>query len=144
MWQDAAVFFLWRGIGGFVMAILYAIGNLLYCIVQRYNRPKLIKIYECLNLKEKGQGGELVMKILILSCNTGQGHNSCAQAIKEHFCEKDIECEICDVFQIVSVGISHFLAWGHSFMYRYIPRLFRYGYNYSKKHNFGNVHFENN
>ena len=24
-------------------------------------------------------------KVLILSCSTGQGHNSCAQAIKEYF-----------------------------------------------------------
>ena len=36
------------------------------------------------------------MKILILSCSTGEGHNSAAKAMAEAFRELQIECEILD------------------------------------------------
>lgn len=72
--------------------------------------------------------------VLLLSCSTGQGHNSCAQAIKEYFQDKDISCEIQDSLNFVSEGFGRFMSWGHSFMYRYIPGLFRWGYSYSKDH----------
>lgn len=53
---------IWKGIGGISIAVLYALGNLPYCIVQRYNRPKLVKIWRILRVKETGnvkmkQGG---------------------------------------------------------------------------------------
>ena len=32
--------------------------------------------------------------VLILSCSTGQGHNSCAKAVKEYFDKKNVDCEI--------------------------------------------------
>lgn len=34
--------------------------------------------------------------VLLLSCDTGQGHNSCAQAVKEYFEGRKIPCEIRD------------------------------------------------
>ena len=73
-------------------------------------------------------------KVLLLSCNTGQGHNSCAQAVKEYFEGRDIQCEILDSLDFISEGFGRFMSWGHSFMYRYIPGLFRWGYGYSKAH----------
>ena len=36
------------------------------------------------------------MKILILSCNTGEGHNSAAKAIREYFLSNNDECDIKD------------------------------------------------
>lgn len=47
-----ACVFLWKGIGGISIAVLYALGNLPYCIIQRYNRPKLVKIWKALRAKE--------------------------------------------------------------------------------------------
>lgn len=44
--------FLWEGFGGISIAVLYALGNLPYCIIQRYNRPKLVKIWNVLRKKE--------------------------------------------------------------------------------------------
>ena len=41
------------------------------------------------------------MKILILSCSTGGGHNSCARYIEEELKENHIECEFKDFFDIV-------------------------------------------
>lgn len=72
--------------------------------------------------------------VLILSCSTGQGHNSCAMAVKEYFDKRDVNCEIEDAFRFISVDFCRFMSWGHSFMYRYLPGLFRWGYGYSKKH----------
>lgn len=73
-------------------------------------------------------------KVLLLSCSTGQGHNSCALAVKEYLEEKNISCEIKDAFAFISAKVSNFMAWGHCFMYRHLPGLFRWGYRYSEKH----------
>jgi len=74
------------------------------------------------------------MRVLILSCNTGEGHNSCAKAIKEVFDTHNVPCDIEDVLRFVSPSFSKFIAWGHSTMYRYIPTLFRHGYVYFENH----------
>lgn len=73
-------------------------------------------------------------KVLLLSCNTGQGHNSCAQAVKEYFEGRNVQCEVLDSLDFISEGFGRFMSWGHSFMYRHIPGLFRWGYGYSKAH----------
>lgn len=72
--------------------------------------------------------------VIILSCSTGQGHNSCAEAIRETLEEKNISCRICDSLDFVSPRVSRFVSWGHSFMYRHIPGLFRWGYRLSEEH----------
>ena len=78
--------------------------------------------------------GEVTMEnVLLLSCDTGQGHNSCAQAVKEYF-EGKMPCEIRDSLDFISEGFGRFMSWGHSFMYRHIPGMFRWGYRYSKEH----------
>lgn len=38
--------FLWKGIGGWAVCILYILGNLPFNMIQRYNRPKLARIYQ--------------------------------------------------------------------------------------------------
>ena len=40
------------------------------------------------------------MKVLILSCSTGGGHNSCANYIKEELILNNIECNFIDFFDI--------------------------------------------
>ena len=74
------------------------------------------------------------MKTLILSCNTGEGHNSCAKAIKEYFDSKKEVCIIQDGLEFISPRVSDVVSRGHSFIYRRIPFLFKYGYEYSEKH----------
>lgn len=73
-------------------------------------------------------------KVIILSCNTGQGHNSCARAIQEYFASKNVSCEICDALSFISKRFAKFISWGHSFMYRNFPGLFQWGYRFSKAH----------
>lgn len=74
------------------------------------------------------------MRVLILSCNTGEGHNSCGKAIQEAFQTRNIECEMEDALRFVSPKFSKVMSWGHTKMYRYAPKLFRSGYQYAEVH----------
>lgn len=72
--------------------------------------------------------------MLILSCNTGEGHNSCAKAIKEVF---DVKCEACvteDALRFISDKTSNFISWGHTYVYRNLPWLFNWGYGFTENH----------
>lgn len=48
----------------------------------------------------------MAMKILILSCNTGEGHNSSAKALKAAMDARGIESEIQDTIALVSAAAS--------------------------------------
>lgn len=74
------------------------------------------------------------MRVLILTCNTGGGHNACAKAIQEVFVENGHSCETADAISFVSEKLSKFMDWGHTTMYRHIPKLFRFGYGFAEKH----------
>lgn len=74
------------------------------------------------------------MKVLILSGNTGGGHNSCAKAISERFLENGHTCNICDCLSFISPAISKIVSLGHTVAYRYTPFLFNIGYTYFENH----------
>ncbi|MGM9641777.1 MAG: glycosyltransferase [Eubacteriales bacterium] len=74
------------------------------------------------------------MRILILSCNTGEGHNSCAKALKEVFDEKGHYCVIENALEFVSKNTSTVISKGYTFIYRHLPGAFRLGYNFAEKH----------
>ena len=74
------------------------------------------------------------MKILILSCNTGGGHNSAAMAIKEYFDSREIFCEIKDALAFDSQLKSDIISKGHVLLYKRAPKLFGFGYLYAEKH----------
>ena len=42
------------------------------------------------------------MKVLILSCNTGQGHNSCAAALEEECRNQNIPCDTEDALRFIT------------------------------------------
>ena len=74
------------------------------------------------------------MKILILSANTGGGHNSTALAIGEAVAKRGISYEIADTLAFISKKASDFISWGHSYVYRKLPHLFGIGYRYEERH----------
>ncbi|MBR4762313.1 MAG: glycosyl transferase [Clostridia bacterium] len=74
------------------------------------------------------------MKVLILSCNTGQGHNSAAKAIKDYFEENGVKCDIKDALLYRSPAFSKFIGAGHVFFYRNLPTLFGVGYKFEENH----------
>lgn len=74
------------------------------------------------------------MKILILSCNTGQGHNSCAAALKDFFLSRGDECEIADSLSFISENTSEAVSKLHTEVYRKVPEIWDIGYAYCDKH----------
>lgn len=69
------------------------------------------------------------MRTLILSCNTGEGHNSCAKAIQETYAAHDETCDIVDALQFISKRASQFISDWHSRIYRHVPKLYKAGYH---------------
>lgn len=74
------------------------------------------------------------MNVLILSCNTGQGHNSVANAIAETLDLRGCSWQMEDALHFVSDRTSKFLSWGHSFLYRQCPEVFQVGYDAVERH----------
>ncbi|MCD8066814.1 MAG: glycosyltransferase [Oscillospiraceae bacterium] len=74
------------------------------------------------------------MNILILSCNTGQGHNSCAEALRETFAAHGDSCEVRDALAFISEEASRFMCSWFVRVYRHAPRAFSSGYTFCEQH----------
>lgn len=74
------------------------------------------------------------MKAIILTCNTGGGHNSASAALKEVLDKHGVECEIADSLSFLSERTSRFISNWHSRIYRYMPKAFTKGYSFSEDH----------
>ena len=74
------------------------------------------------------------MKVLILSCNTGGGHNSCAKAIGTELLKRGHTYETDDALLYVSKGTSRFVSSWNVRFYRYFPKLYNKGYQYAEEH----------
>lgn len=68
-----------------------------------------------------------LMKILILSCNTGEGHNSSAKAIKRYMDRLGLDSEIKDTLSIASPALSVRISKAYNYSIR--GRLFYNLYN---------------
>lgn len=73
------------------------------------------------------------MKVLILSSNTGEGHNSAAAAVAAKLAERGVSCVIKDVLTYISGGMSDFICGWHVRIYRKVPKLFDLGYKLVEK-----------
>lgn len=68
------------------------------------------------------------MRVLLLSCNTGEGHNSTARAIMDVLEQEGVECRVEDVLACLSPKFSKFVCSWHARLYKYAPRLWDGGY----------------
>ena len=68
------------------------------------------------------------MKILILSCNTGEGHNSCAKALQKAMQRRGIACEIQDTLALVIKELSQRI--GNAYVYSTRGSLFEFVYKF--------------
>ena len=73
------------------------------------------------------------MRVLILSCNTGEGHNSAARAVKESLERASVECEIDDALAFLSPKASNFICKWHVRLYKKAPAIFGIGYKAAEK-----------
>jgi len=68
------------------------------------------------------------MRVLLLSANTGEGHNSTAKAIMEVLEERNVTCELQDTLACLSPRFSKFVCNWHVRLYKYGGKLFDMGY----------------
>ncbi len=73
------------------------------------------------------------MNVLILTCNTGGGHNTAAASLEEAFERQGDVCDVEDALEFISAKVSKMFGNGHNRMYRYIPSLFNQGYKISEQ-----------
>ncbi len=73
------------------------------------------------------------MKILLLSCNTGAGHNYAASAVMKALTEDGHECELCDGLAFYSKTVSNIVSMSHVLLYRKMPKMFGLVYHSSEK-----------
>lgn len=69
-----------------------------------------------------------IMRILLLSANTGEGHNSTAKAIMEILESQEIICDLRDTLACLSPRFSKFVCNWHTRLYKYAPKLSDVGY----------------
>ena len=74
------------------------------------------------------------MKALILSCNTGQGHNSVSGAVAQALSKRGVLCETADALGFVSEWASKTICEWHTRLYRYFPKTSSNGYSFIEQH----------
>lgn len=74
------------------------------------------------------------MNILILSCKTGQGHNSVANAIAETLEMQGHSWQMIDALSFISNRTAKIMSWGHSFIYCHCPEVFQAGYEVAERY----------
>lgn len=68
------------------------------------------------------------MNILILTCNTGGGHNAVAASLTEAFRQRGADSRVLDGLSFVSRKASKFVSRWHTRFYRHYPQLYKAGY----------------
>lgn len=74
------------------------------------------------------------MRVLILTCNTGEGHNSASAAVCEALELRGHVCDTVDALGFLSKRASAFICRWHVRLYRYAPKLFDTGYAKAEKY----------
>ncbi len=73
------------------------------------------------------------MKAIILSCNTGEGHNTAAKALEAELIKRGDSCTTVDALSFLSKRTSEFICGWHVRIYRHIPSAFNVGYKAVEK-----------
>ena len=68
------------------------------------------------------------MRVLILTCNTGGGHNAVAAALAESFRRLGVSSDTADGLSFISQKASRFVSKWHTRFYRRYPKLYKAGY----------------
>ena len=74
------------------------------------------------------------MKVLILTANTGGGHNATARAISEELTARGIDHVIENTLSFGLRIEEDITVKGHAFAYKYLPEVFEAGYKYAENH----------
>ena len=64
------------------------------------------------------------MKVLVLSCNTGEGHNTAGRAIIENMRKKGFQADMINALELMGVRRSKLVCGVYIKMVKKIPALF--------------------
>ena len=73
------------------------------------------------------------MHILILSANTGEGHNSAARALREYFEARGDRCTVRNGLAYMGRSSNAIISKGHVLLYRKLPKLYGVGYRMEER-----------
>lgn len=73
------------------------------------------------------------MRILILSANTGEGHNSAARALEEYIKAKGGFCRVTDGLNYMAPSRNKLICRSHVFFYRRLPKVYGMGYRFEER-----------
>ena len=73
------------------------------------------------------------MKVLILTCSTGGGHNTAAAAIGAYFEKMGVENDIVNALDFLPKMRAELISRGHELAYKYAPKLYGVGYRKEEK-----------
>ena len=82
------------------------------------------------------------MNILILSCNTGGGHNSAARSLKAEIEKRGHNAKIKNALDFAPKSKDIFITRSHELFYKYMPELYALGYRFEEEHSTFNMYFE--
>jgi processive 1,2-diacylglycerol beta-glucosyltransferase len=74
------------------------------------------------------------MKIAILTCSTGGGHDSAGLAIQEQLQSRGAQCQLINALDFMPRLESDVISKGHVFVYKKAPKLYGVGYRFEEKH----------
>ena len=74
------------------------------------------------------------MRVLILSCDTGGGHNACGEALRESLEELGAFCQMENALAFISDFTARAIDHAFTLMYRHFPSVFRFGYRFAERH----------
>lgn len=74
------------------------------------------------------------MNILILSANTGGGHNSAAKALKAEFEKRGHSAKVKNALDFVPKTKDLFVTRSHELLYKYMPDIYGLGYRFEEEH----------
>lgn len=74
------------------------------------------------------------MRVLILSCSIGGGHNACARAVSDELTDRGSECVTRDALRFVYRGLPSLFSRGHVWVYRHTPSVFGKVYRFGETH----------
>lgn len=69
------------------------------------------------------------MKALVLSCNTGEGHNAAGRAIQDACTQCGIHCDFADALRFTGELFSKGISGGYVSITKYSPRIFKFIYD---------------
>lgn len=73
------------------------------------------------------------MRPLILSCNTGAGHNTAGKAVREQFIKNGVDCQLLDALSFASESLSRFVCNFYVGITINAPGLFGAGYRAAER-----------